>query len=166
MNRFLSLSFATALTAVSATAVQADGHSPNLVEAAESAGTFGTLLAAVEAAGLGGALLEAENITVFAPTDDAFAALPEGTVESLLLPENKDQLVAILTYHVVPATVIAGDIPEGETMVDTLNSEDPIKVTLMGGLVMVDGANVIAADIEIANGVIHVIDSVLLPDGE
>ena len=121
MNRFLSLSFATALTAVSATAVQADGHSPNLVEAAESAGTFGTLLAAVEAAGLGGALLEAENITVFAPTDDAFAALPDGTLDAVLA--DNDMLTAILTYHVVGSTALSTDLMDGMA-VTTLSGED------------------------------------------
>ena len=166
MNRFLGLTFAAALTGVSATAVQAGHHSPNLVEAAQSAGTFGTLLAAVEAAGLGGALLGAHNITVFAPTDEAFAALPDGTVESLLLPANRQQLVDILTYHVVPMAIASSDIPAGQSIADTLNREDQLQITLMGGSVMVDDATVIATDIEIANGVIHVIDSVLLPDGE
>jgi len=124
------------------------------------AGSFTTLVAAVQAAGLVDTLTGEGPFTVFAPTDDAFAALPEGTVESLLLPENKDQLVAILTYHVVPGKVMSTDLSDG-MMAATVEGSD-VTIDLSDG-VMVNGANVVTADIETSNGVIHVIDSVILP---
>ena len=117
----------------------------------------------------GKVLLELEvsdNITVFAPTDEAFAALPEGTVESLLQPENRDQLVAILTYHVLPRELRSTDLPGRTIPVRTLNTADLLRVNKSHGAVTVDGATVVSADIQAANGVIHVIDSVLLPDGD
>jgi len=98
--------------------------------------------------------------TVFAPTNDAFAALPEGTVEMLLEPENKDQLTAILTYHVVPGKVMSGDLSDG-MMATTVQGGD-VTIGTEGG-VTVDGANVVDADIEASNGVIHVIDAVVMP---
>jgi uncharacterized surface protein with fasciclin (FAS1) repeats len=126
---------------------------------------FSTLLAAVEAAGLAETLSGDGPFTVFAPTDAAFAELPAGTLDTLLQPENKDQLAAILTYHVVPAEVMAADVKAGE--VPTVNSA-PFTVALDGQAVEItDGqgnqANVIATDVDASNGVIHVIDSVLLP---
>ena len=148
-----------ATTALSAPAF-ADGHGMNIVETAVDAGNFTTLVAAVEAAGLVETLSGEGPFTVFAPTDDAFAALPEGTVESLLLEENKEQLVAILTYHVVPGKVMSGDLTDG-MMATTVQGGD---VTIMTeGGVTVNGATVSAADIEASNGVIHVIDAVILP---
>ena len=104
-------------------------------------------------------------LTVFAPTDDAFAALPEGTVENLLKPENKDQLAAILTYHVVGQKIMSGDIPDATTEVETLSSGDDKTITVVKSStgVTVDGATVVTADIEADNGVIHVIDKVILP---
>jgi uncharacterized surface protein with fasciclin (FAS1) repeats len=104
-------------------------------------------------------------LTVFAPTDEAFAALPEGTVENLLKPENKDQLVAILSYHVVPAKIAAGDIKDGTTEVKTLKDagDTMIDVEKTSDGVTVDGAKVVSADIMADNGVIHVIDKVILP---
>ena len=138
----------------------ADGHAMNIVETAAEAGSFSTLLAAAEAAGLVETLSGEGPLTVFAPTDDAFAALPEGTVETLLLPENRDQLVAILTYHVVPGAVMSGDLVDDMTAT-TVQGGD-ITIDLDNG-VMVNDANVVAADIEASNGVIHVIDSVILP---
>ncbi len=138
----------------------ADGHSKDIVDTAVSAGTFGTLVAAVQAAGLVDALKGDGPFTVFAPTDDAFAALPEGTVETLLKPENKDQLTAILTYHVVAGKVMAADLSNG-MMATTLQGDD-VKIMTEGG-VTVDGATVTAADIETSNGVIHVIDAVIMP---
>jgi len=99
--------------------------------------------------------------TLFAPTDDAFAALPEGTVDSLLLPENKDQLIAILTYHVVPGKVMSTDL-SNEMMATTVQGGD---VTIMTeGGVMVQNASVVTADVEASNGVIHIIDKVILPE--
>ena len=126
---------------------------------------FSTLLAAVEAAGLAETLSGDGPFTVFAPTDAAFAELPAGTLDTLLQPENKDQLAAILTYHVVPAEVMAADVKAGE--VPTVNSA-PFTVALDGQAVEItDGqgnqANVIATDVDASNGVIHVIDAVLLP---
>jgi uncharacterized surface protein with fasciclin (FAS1) repeats len=126
---------------------------------------FSTLLAAVEAAGLAETLSGDGPFTVFAPTDAAFAELPEGTLDTLLLPENQDQLAAILTYHVVPAEVMAADVQAGE--VPTVNSA-PFTVTLDGQAVAItDGqgnqANVIETDVDASNGVVHVIDAVLLP---
>jgi uncharacterized surface protein with fasciclin (FAS1) repeats len=134
----------------------------DIVDTAVAAGQFSTLVAAVQAAGLVDTLKGEGPFTVFAPTDAAFAALPEGTVENLLKPENKDQLVAVLTYHVVAGKVMSADIA-GKTMeVDSLQGS-AISVNAMNG-VMVDNANVITADIETDNGVIHVIDAVILPN--
>ncbi|WP_371226080.1 fasciclin domain-containing protein [Roseovarius sp. 2305UL8-3] len=138
----------------------ADGHSKDIVDTAVKAGSFTTLVAAVEAAGLVDTLKGDGPFTVFAPTDDAFAALPEGTVADLLKPENKDQLVAVLTYHVVPGKVMSGDL-SNEMMATTVQGGD-VKIMTEGG-VTVDGANVVTADIEASNGVIHVIDAVILP---
>nr|WP_170538443.1 fasciclin domain-containing protein [Ruegeria arenilitoris] len=133
----------------------------DIVDTAVSAGSFNTLVAAVQAAGLVDTLKGKGPYTVFAPTDEAFAALPEGTVESLLMPENKDQLVAILTYHVVPAKVMSGDIAGKRAKVLTVQGER-LSVNAKNG-VKVDGANVVQADIEASNGVIHVVDTVLIP---
>ena len=152
-----------ALTAAStlATVAFAADHKADIVETAAEAGSFTTLLAAVDAAGLTGVLKGEGPFTVFAPTDAAFAALPEGTVETLLMPENKDQLVAILTYHVVPGAVMSGDLSNG--MMATTVQGGQVTVMTEGG-VMVNDANVVAADIEASNGVIHVIDKVILPN--
>ena len=138
----------------------ADNHSKDIVDTAVEAGSFGTLVAAVEAAGLVETLKGDGPFTVFAPTDEAFEALPEGTVDTLLMPENQDQLTAILTYHVVPGKVMSGDLSDGMTA-ETVQGET---VTIMTeGGVTVDGANVTTADIEASNGVIHVIDAVIMP---
>lgn len=99
--------------------------------------------------------------TVFAPTDEAFAALPEGTVDTLLMPENKDQLTSILTYHVVPGKVMSGDLSDGMTAETVQGSE--VTIGTEGG-VTVNDANVVTADIEASNGVIHVIDGVIMPE--
>lgn len=132
----------------------------DIVDAAVAAGQFETLVAAVQAAELVDVLKGEGPFTVFAPTDEAFAALPEGTVESLLLEENRDQLVAILTYHVVPGLVMAADVAPGEVV--TVNGES-ITITVDNGTVMVDEATVVATDVEASNGVIHVIDAVIMP---
>ncbi len=154
---------ATAAAVLTGTAAAQAG---NIVEVAKGAGTFGTLLAAAQAAGLAGALADGKNLTVFAPTDAAFDALPEGTVETLLKPENKDQLVAVLTYHVLPCELASNMLPGRTIHVKTIKSggDKTLAVTKSrGGAVTVDGANVVAADIAADNGIIHVIDKVMLP---
>lgn len=133
----------------------------DIVDTAAAAGSFNTLLAAATAAGLVDALKGDGPLTLFAPTDEAFAALPAGTVESLLLPENKDQLVAILTYHVVPGKVMASDLAGKTLSAETLNGAS-VAVDGTDGVV-VGGAKVIKADVKASNGVIHVIDKVLIP---
>lgn len=132
----------------------------DIVSAAIDAGQFGTLVAAVKAAGLVETLQGPGPFTVFAPTDEAFAKLPAGTVESLLKPENKDKLVGVLTYHVVPGKVMAADVV-GLTEAPTVQGQK-IQVDTKDG-VKVDNANVIKTDIVCDNGVIHVIDAVILP---
>jgi len=126
-----------------------------------AAGNFTTLVAAVQAAGLVDALKGDGPLTVFAPTDDAFAALPEGTVETLLKPENKDQLVNILTYHVLAGKVMAGDIAGKTLEVQMLNGATATVDTTSGA--KIDSANIVTTDIETSNGVIHVIDTVIIP---
>lgn len=149
---------ATATLALTASTAFADGHSKDIVDTAVDAGTFTTLVAAVEAAGLVDTLKGEGPFTVFAPTDKAFAALPEGTVEGLLA--DPEALAAVLTYHVVSGKVMSGDLTN-EMMAPTVNGAD-ITIMTEGG-VMVNEANVVAADIEASNGVIHVIDAVILP---
>ncbi len=136
-------------------------HHHDVVTTAANAGQFNTLLAAAKAAGLVDALKGPGPITVFAPTDEAFAKLPEGTVESLLKAENRGTLAAILTYHVVPGRVMAADVVKLTSAV-TLNGQR-VDVTVHGGKVTVDHATVTATDIKASNGVIHVIDRVILP---
>jgi uncharacterized surface protein with fasciclin (FAS1) repeats len=133
----------------------------DIVDTAVSAGNFETLVAAVKAAGLVGTLKGEGPFTVFAPTDEAFAKLPAGTVEDLLKPENKDKLIGILTYHVVPGKVMSGDIAGKKEMVETVQG-GKLSVDATNG-VKVDEAMVTTADIETSNGVIHVIDAVVLP---
>jgi uncharacterized surface protein with fasciclin (FAS1) repeats len=133
----------------------------DIVETAVSAGSFKTLVAAVQAAGLVDALKGQGPLTVFAPTDEAFNKLPAGTVENLLKPENKDKLIAVLTYHVVPGRVTAGEVVN-LTSAKTINGRS-LKISAVEGKVMVDSAQVMATDIMASNGVIHVIDAVVLP---
>jgi uncharacterized surface protein with fasciclin (FAS1) repeats len=135
--------------------------SPDIVDVAISAGSFSTLVAAVQAAGLVETLKGDGPFTVFAPTDEAFAKLPAGTVESLLQPENKDQLISILTYHVVPGKVMASDVV-GLSSASTVQGQD-LTVSIKDGTPMVDNARIIQTDISASNGVIHVIDEVVLP---
>ncbi|NRP25690.1 Immunogenic protein MPB70 [Aliiroseovarius sp. xm-m-379] len=137
------------------------GSGPDIVDTAVSAGSFNTLAAALDAADLVETLKGDGPFTVFAPTDEAFAALPEGTVETLLKPENKDQLTAILTYHVVPGKVMSGDVVQ-LTSATTVNGSD-VSVKVMDGSVMINDAKVTTADVGASNGVIHVIDKVLIP---
>jgi uncharacterized surface protein with fasciclin (FAS1) repeats len=159
MLRSTILALATA-GAIAGSAFAASDGGKDIVETATEAGSFETLLAAATAAELVDDLKGDGPFTIFAPTDEAFAALPEGTVENLLKPENKDQLISILTYHVVPGKVMSSDL-----------SDDMTAETLQGGNVMIDldngvmvnDANVVSADVEASNGVIHVIDKVILP---
>jgi uncharacterized surface protein with fasciclin (FAS1) repeats len=156
------------LLAVATTAVA--GHHKNMekkadkdiVDTAVAAGNFTTLAAALDAAGLVETLKGEGPFTVFAPTDAAFAALPEGTVENLLKPENKEQLVSVLTYHVVPGKVTSADVVNLDSAT-TVNGQS-VTITVGGGKVKVDDATVTAVDIAASNGVIHVIDQVILPE--
>jgi uncharacterized surface protein with fasciclin (FAS1) repeats len=157
---FLSLTAAAALMAAPVLSTPAQAADMDIVDTAVAAGSFTTLVAAVQAAGLVETLKGPGPFTVFAPTDEAFAALPAGTVEDLLKPENKDKLVAILTYHVVAGKVMSTDLTNGMMAATVQGGE----VTIMTeGGVMVDAAHVTTADIEATNGVIHVIDAVILP---
>ncbi|SMY09035.1 fasciclin domain-containing protein [Flavimaricola marinus] len=151
---FMALAASTTL----ATTAIAGGHSKDIVDTAVDAGTFTTLVAAVQAAGLVETLKGDGPFTVFAPTDDAFAALPEGTVEGLLA--DPEALAAVLTYHVVAGKVMSTDLSDG-MMAATVNGAE-ITIGTEGG-VTVNDANVVTADIEASNGVIHVIDAVILP---
>jgi uncharacterized surface protein with fasciclin (FAS1) repeats len=135
----------------------------SIVEIAVGNENFTTLVAALQAADLVGALSGEGPFTVFAPTNDAFAALPAGTVESLLEPENKGQLTAILTYHVLGTELFAEGTAAGTYELETLQGESVTVVVDSHGAVTVDGANVTTADIDASNGVIHVIDAVILP---
>ena len=132
-----------------------------IVDVASGAGNFNTLVAAVTAAGLVETLSGTGPFTVFAPTDEAFAALPAGVLDALLLPENKEILVKILTYHVVSGMVMAADITDGD--VATVEGSNVMLVTTSG--VKVNDANVVSADVPASNGVIHAIDAVILPPG-
>ncbi len=149
------------------TAVNADHHGSkmkqaDIVDTAVAAGQFNTLAAALEAADLVSTLKGDGPFTVFAPTDAAFAKLPAGTVESLLKPENRDQLVAILTYHVVPGKVSSKQVVTIDKATTVNGSDVAIKVT--DGKVRINDATVITADVDASNGVIHVIDTVILPN--
>ncbi len=133
----------------------------DIVDIAASNESFSTLVAAVKAAGLVDTLKSEGPFTVFAPTDDAFAKLPEGTLEMLLKPENKDKLVSILTYHVVPGAVMSKDI-NGKSKVKTVQG-DKVKIKAKEKGISINNAKVVKADIAASNGVIHVVDTVILP---
>jgi uncharacterized surface protein with fasciclin (FAS1) repeats len=158
MKPLIALAAALALAATSAKSL-AD-ESKTIVENAVAAGNFSTLATALTSAELIETLSGPGPFTVFAPTDEAFAKLPEGTVEDLLKPENKEKLVAILTYHVVPAKVMAADVKTGPAA--TVNGKE-LQITKSDDGVKVNEANVTATDIVSSNGVIHVIDAVVLP---
>ena len=160
MLRKTILSITTA--AAFALPAASNASSADIVDTAVSAGSFNTLVAAVQAAGLVDTLKGDGPFTVFAPTDEAFAALPAGTVEDLLKPENRDQLVAVLTYHVVPGKVMSSDLAGQKVTAGTVNG-DTVVINAFGD-VLVDDAKVVQADIETSNGVIHVIDEVILPN--
>ena len=161
-SKISKLAFA-ALTVVGLAvgALSARAANQDIVDTAVAAGDFKTLAAALNAAGLVETLKGPGPFTVFAPTDEAFAQLPAGTVENLLKPENKDRLIAILTYHVVPGEVMAADVVKLDEA-KTVNGK-MLTVRTDGGSVMVDDAKVTATDIPASNGVIHVIDRVILP---
>lgn len=160
-RRFLGLATACAF-AMASPALAQGAPKADIVDTAVAAGQFKTLAAALNAAGLVGTLKSAGPFTVFAPTDAAFAKLPAGTVDTLLKPENKAQLVAVLTYHVVPGKVpssaLAGKVTDAKTV-----EGRTVKIDATGGGVTVNGAKVIAADVAATNGVIHVVDTVLIP---
>jgi uncharacterized surface protein with fasciclin (FAS1) repeats len=155
-----SIAQMTLVLGMSLSTAPAFAESMDIVDTAVGAGTFNTLVAAVGAADLVDVLKSDGPFTVFAPTDAAFAALPAGTVENLLKPENKDQLIAILTYHVVSGKVMSTDLVD-DMMAATVQGSS-ITIDLDNG-VMVDNATIVIADIEATNGVIHVIDAVILP---
>jgi uncharacterized surface protein with fasciclin (FAS1) repeats len=153
-----------ALSLLLAGSVMAGGPQKDIVDTAVAAGQFNTLAKALQAAGLVDTLKGKGPFTVFAPTDAAFAKLPAGTLEDLLKPENKSKLVEILTYHVVAGEVKASDVVK-LTSAKTINGA-PLKIMTTGGNVMIDDANVVKPDILCRNGVIHVIDTVLLPSAK
>jgi uncharacterized surface protein with fasciclin (FAS1) repeats len=157
--RNISLAAVLALTTMLPLA-QAAEKPTDIVAVASSAGNFKTLVTALKAAGLVETLQGKGPFTVFAPTDNAFAKLPAGTLEDLLKPQNKEKLVAILTYHVVPGKVMAADV---KTMkAKTVNGKE-LSIKVSDGKVMVDNANVVKTDVAASNGVIHVIDTVVMP---
>jgi uncharacterized surface protein with fasciclin (FAS1) repeats len=160
MQRIRDVMLATAVAVAMGVGTVA-AKAADIVDTAASAGDFKTLVAAIEAAGLVETLKGKGPFTVFAPTDAAFAKLPAGTLEDLLKPENKDKLTAILTYHVVAGKIMSADIAGKTEMVESVEG-DKLTVDAMKG-VKIDNATVTSADIEASNGVIHVIDTVLLP---
>ena len=161
MNLVKSIAAGAVALAMSISAATATGKKADIVQTAVDAGSFNALVSAVKAAGLVETLQGAGPFTVFAPTDEAFARLPAGTVENLLKPENKSKLVAILTYHVVPGKVMSKDLTGKKTMAKSVEGSQ-IEVDATNG-VRVDSAKVVKADIEASNGVIHVIDTVIMP---
>jgi uncharacterized surface protein with fasciclin (FAS1) repeats len=160
MKKSLLIAVAMAASFIAVPSTGSAAAEKTIVGVAAEAGQFKTLVAAVKAAGLVDTLNGAGPFTVFAPTDEAFAKLPAGTVEDLLKPENKEKLQAVLTYHVVPGKIMAADVKTSN--VKTVNGKDAA-VKAAGGNVTVGGAKVVKADIAASNGVIHVIDTVLIP---
>lgn len=152
------------LVLVAFTSFNVFAQKENIVGLAVGNEDLSTLVAAVKAAGLVETLSGEGPFTVFAPTNEAFAALPEGTVENLLKPENKDQLIAVLTYHVVSGDAYAKDLSNGQD-IKTVEGDD-VKVKINKKGVMINDAKVVAADVKATNGVVHVIDHVLLPPSE
>jgi uncharacterized surface protein with fasciclin (FAS1) repeats len=161
INRIASLTVFSIFMSFAGSNLSAGEKKKDIVDTAISAGSFKTLVAAVKAAGLVETLKSEGPFTVFAPTDEAFAKLPKGTIESLLKPENKDKLVAILTYHVFSGKVMASDVVKIKSAKMVQGQVATIKVK--DGSVFIDDAKVIKTDIATTNGVIHIIDSVILP---
>jgi uncharacterized surface protein with fasciclin (FAS1) repeats len=163
MKHKILTSLTILLTSVGLATAETTASTPkDIVDTAVAAGSFNTLAQALTAAGLVETLKGDGPFTVFAPTDEAFAKLPDGTVETLLKPENKDKLVAILTYHVVPGKVTASEVVKIPSAKTVQGSDVAIKVT--DGNVQINNATVVTADVIASNGVIHVIDTVLLPN--
>ncbi len=162
MLKYALVALIAATASFSATDVKAETAGKTIVEIAAGAEDFSTLVAAVKAAGLVDVLSSKGPFTVFAPTNEAFAKLPEGTVESLLKPENKEKLIAVLKYHVVPGKVMAKDVVKVDSAKTAQGSS--VTVTVEGKTVKVDNATVVKTDIEASNGVIHVIDTVIIPE--
>ena len=154
---------AVVLTVAASATIAVRAETRDVVDTAVAAGSFKTLAKALDAAGLVTTLKGAGPFTVFAPTDEAFAKLPSGTLETLLKPENKEKLRRILTYHVVPGKVMASDVVKLQSAQAV--SGDRIAVKVQDGVVHLDNATVTSADVIASNGVIHVIDSVILPKG-
>jgi uncharacterized surface protein with fasciclin (FAS1) repeats len=161
---------ALALLAVAPAAIeksdteQIHNHNSDIVDLAVQTDVLSTLVAAVEAAGLVETLKSDGPFTVFAPTNEAFEALPDGVLESLLMEENRDQLIEILTYHVVPGKVMSSDLSDGMTAETVQGTEITISLSNYG--VSVDDASVVQADVEASNGVVHIIDAVIIPQPE
>jgi len=165
MKQFVAGLAAASMVAIGAVQMQAGSNqSKDIVDTAVAAGSFKTLAAALTAADLVGTLKGAGPFTVFAPTDEAFAKLPAGTIENLLKPENKAQLRRILTYHVVSGKVMAADVVKLKSAKTV--SGDMVSVTVAGSSVTVNNSKVVKTDIATSNGVIHVIDTVLIPSGK
>ena len=162
MLKYALVALVAVTASFSATVAKAETAGKTIVEIAAGAEDFSTLVAAVKAADLVDVLSSKGPFTVFAPTNEAFAKLPKGTVESLLKPENKDKLIAVLKYHVVPGKVMAKDVVKVDSAKTAQGSS--VTVTVEGKTVKVDNAKVIKTDIEASNGVIHVIDTVIIPE--
>ena len=162
MLRTFMLGLATAALTVAASPAAAQQASKDIVDTAMTAGSFKTLTKALQAADLVETLKGAGPFTVFAPTDEAFARLPAGTLSDLLKPENKAKLQAVLKYHVVAGKVLAADVVKVTSAQSVEGSAIPVMIS--GDKVMVDGANVVKTDIVASNGVIHVVDTVLMPE--
>ena len=162
MLKYALVALIAATASFSATDVKAEPADKTIVEIAAGAEDFSTLVAAVKAAGLVDVLSSKGPFTVFAPTNEAFAKPPEGTVESLLKPENKEKLIAVLKYHVVPGKVMAKDVVKVDSAKTAQGSS--VTVPVEGKTVKVDNATVVKTDIEASNGVIHVIDTVIIPE--
>ena len=162
MLKYALVALIASTASFSATDVKAEPADKTIVEIAAGAEDFSTLVAAVKAAGLVDVLSSEGPFTVFAPTNEAFAKLPEGTVENLLKPENKEKLIAVLKYHVVPGKVMAKDVVKVDSAKTAQGSS--VTVTVEGKTVKVDNATVVKTDIEASNGVIHVIDTVIIPE--
>jgi uncharacterized surface protein with fasciclin (FAS1) repeats len=163
---WMAAAMAAVITLPATASAQTKDKKPmkNIVEVAVEAGSFNTLVAAVKAAGLAETLSGPGPLTVFAPTDAAFAKLPPGTVEALLA--DKEKLASILTFHVLSGKVMAADIVKSNGATPVTVNGSPLDVVVRGGKVYVNGVNVVTADVQASNGVIHVIDAVLLPKAE
>jgi len=159
-RRTIQTAVTAAILGIASMTAGADTGKGDILAVAKQQGNLTTFAKAVEAAGLQDSLANGGPVTIFAPTDEAFAKLPAGTVESLLKPENKDKLVAILTYHVVPGSLKAADVVKAGEL-KTVNGK-AARITTDGGA-KISGAGIVKTDIETANGIIHVIDSVILP---